>query len=95
MLCLPGPAAETAFRLDKLASAIGRIVPGIRGIAARFEHYVHGAASLSASEQSVLAALLDYGAPADLGSGAAVPVSWVKGFMRVLLHREWGMGSRE
>ena len=74
MLCLPGPAAETAFRLEKLAAGIGRIVPGIRAVAARFEHYVHGAEGLSAADHKVLGALLDYGAPADFGSGAAIHV---------------------
>ena len=74
MLCLPGPAAETAFRLDKLTAGIGRIVPGIRGIAARFEHYVHGAEDLSAAQRAVLDALLDYGAPAEEGQGTAIHV---------------------
>ena len=74
MLCLPGSAAETALRLEKLAAEIGRIVPGIRGIAARFEHYVHGAEGLSAAERNVLEALLDYGTPADFGSGEAIHV---------------------
>jgi phosphoribosylformylglycinamidine synthase len=65
MLRLPGPAAETAFRLAKLAAEIGRLIPGVRGVAARFEHYVHTRKTLSAAETGVLNALLDYGA----GSG--------------------------
>src|SRR5262245_10540328 len=74
MRCLPGPAAETAFRLEKLRAEIGRIVPGIRDIAARFEHYVHGADELNPSESAVLDALLDYGAPAEEGRGEAIHI---------------------
>jgi len=74
MLCLPGPAAETSFRLEKLAAGIARIVPGVRGISARFEHYVHGADRLGAEKSKVLGALLDYGEPAAEGTGEAIHI---------------------
>ena len=74
MLCLPGPSAETAFRLEKLAAELGRVVAGVRGVTARFEHYVHGADGLSAAEKKVLEALLDYGEPADDGRGEEIHI---------------------
>jgi phosphoribosylformylglycinamidine synthase len=60
-LTLEGPAAETAFRLDRLTAEVRRIVPAVEGISARFEHYVHPERVLSERDTSVLAALLDYG----------------------------------
>ena len=69
MLSLPGPKAETDFRLDKLAGEVGRLVPAVTGIAVRFWHYVHLERPLGASEQSVLDALLDYGSRAPAASG--------------------------
>jgi len=62
MLCLPGPWAETAFRLDKLAREISALVPRIGSVSARFEHYVRPERELSDAEAKVLSALLDYGA---------------------------------
>ena len=69
MLTLRGPAAETAFRLEKLTAEIGAIAPDVRRVAARFEHYVHVERPLSADEMSVLEALLDYGARAEPDRG--------------------------
>jgi phosphoribosylformylglycinamidine synthase len=62
MLSLPGPEAETAFRLEKLAGELAQAVPALGGISVRFEHYVHLERSLTDAESAVLEALLEYGA---------------------------------
>jgi len=63
MLTLPGPEAETQFRLEKLAGEIGSAVAAVSGITVCFEHYVEFERTLSERETSVLEALLDYGQP--------------------------------
>jgi phosphoribosylformylglycinamidine synthase len=65
MLIFPGPAAETTFRLNRLAIEMAAIAPAVSGVDARFEHYVLPERPLSDRETSVLTALLDYGAPTE------------------------------
>jgi phosphoribosylformylglycinamidine synthase len=62
MLQLAGPAAATAFRLDKLRGQLRLHSDAIAAVAVRFVHYVGAERELSDSELSVLRALLDYGA---------------------------------
>ncbi|MDX1562820.1 MAG: phosphoribosylformylglycinamidine synthase, partial [Gammaproteobacteria bacterium] len=61
MLELPGPAALTAFRLDKLERQVRASVPAVESVDVRFAHYVDLERSLSTDETQVLDALLDYG----------------------------------
>jgi len=69
VLTLEGPVAQTAFRLEKLGTEIRAIVPAVKGVTARFEHYVRPERALTERETSVLEALLDYGTRA----GTAYP----------------------
>jgi phosphoribosylformylglycinamidine synthase len=70
MLFLDGPRAFSTFRLEKLAGAIAREVPGLEALSARCVHLVElgesgGEGGLSAAERRKLDQLLDYGeAPA-------------------------------
>ncbi len=61
MLHLAGPAAETAFRLDKLRQQLHSQVDAITDVCARFEHYVHIERGLGPSEFQVLKSILAYG----------------------------------
>src|SRR5512147_2916009 len=67
MLQLAGPPAATAFRLKKLRAELRALAPTVTDVTVYFEHYVALAETLTAAQQRVLAALLDY------GDGAATP----------------------
>jgi phosphoribosylformylglycinamidine synthase len=70
MLQLAGPPAATAFRLEKLRAELRAIAPTVTDVAVHFEHFVNVERPLTAAEQRVLEALLDYGggaAPATSG----------------------------
>jgi len=61
MLHLPGSAAMSAFRVEKLLDRLRPSHPELRGIATRFEHFVELSAPLSAGERELLDTLLTYG----------------------------------
>jgi phosphoribosylformylglycinamidine synthase len=63
MLFLPGVSALSAFRNAKLLASIQTRLPAVRALNARFVHYADSPA-LSAPQQQVLDALLDYGTAA-------------------------------
>ena len=63
MLFLPGVSALSAFRNAKLLASIQTRLPAVRALNARFVHYADSPA-LSAPQQQVLNALLDYGTAA-------------------------------
>jgi phosphoribosylformylglycinamidine synthase len=65
MLQLAGPAAETAFRLNKLREQLRLRTDAFVDVAAHFRHYVHTTAALAPAQREVLRALLTYGTPAD------------------------------
>jgi phosphoribosylformylglycinamidine synthase len=67
MLQLAGPPAATAFRLKKLRAELRALAPAVTDVTVYFEHYVSLARSLTAPEERVLGALLDY------GDGAVTP----------------------
>ena len=70
MLQLAGPAATTAFRLNKLRSELRALVPAVADVALRFEHFVHVDRELTVAEQAVLTALLAYdNGPLELPGG--------------------------
>ena len=72
MLQWAGPAAETAFRLDKLRQRLRSQSDAILDVAVRFVHYAHVTAPLGATEIERLEALLEYGVPAESASPDAV-----------------------
>ena len=61
MLQLAGPPAATAFRIEKLRAELRSLVPTVTDVAVHFEHFVDMQRPLTAAEQRVLEALLDYG----------------------------------
>jgi phosphoribosylformylglycinamidine synthase len=61
MLQLAGPPAATAFRLEKLRTELRSLASTLTDVATHFEHFVHLERPLSAPEDRVLRALLDYG----------------------------------
>ena len=68
MLILPGAAALSPFRLQRLLARVSSDTPGVTAIGARFVHFADVDASLSAADASVLEQLLTYGprrAPVD------------------------------
>ena len=67
MLQLAGPPAATAFRLKKLRAELRALAPTVTDVTVYFEHYVSLAQPLSAEQERVLSALLDY------GDGAVTP----------------------
>jgi phosphoribosylformylglycinamidine synthase len=70
MLQLAGPAAATAFRLDKLRAELRAALPAVADASVRFEHFAHIERDLTAREHEVLRALLAYDAgPLELPAG--------------------------
>ncbi len=65
MLELPGPLAETAFRLRRLAHEATARCADVRDVNVRFVHFVHFERELKAGEREILDALLTYGSPAE------------------------------
>ena len=61
ILQLPGPAAFSSFRLDKLLANLQTQLPGISRLAARYVHYLEVNQPLTADQQQALSNLLDYG----------------------------------
>ncbi len=62
MLHLPGSPALSAFRVRKLLARLRPKLPGLRGIDARYEHFVDLDAPLPPEARATLDRLLDYGA---------------------------------
>jgi phosphoribosylformylglycinamidine synthase len=69
MLQLAGPPAATAFRLKKLRAELRALAPAVTDVTVYFQHFVLLTRPLSADEERVLNALLDY------GGGAVTPQS--------------------
>ncbi len=65
MLILPGAAALSSFRRDKLLNALRERQPGITDIAAEYIHFVDFADNLDGHETELLAQLLTYGPKSD------------------------------
>ena len=61
MLTLPGAPALSPFRLHRLLARLGGETAGIRGLGARFVHFVDVEAPLDAQALAVLERLLEYG----------------------------------
>jgi len=72
-LVLDGPAAFSAFRLERLRARLQARVAGVGPIAARFVHFVRLGAPLTAPARRRLEQLLEYGQnPVDLAGAAHV-----------------------
>ena len=69
MLRLPGPAAETAFRLERLNGQLQSRVDAVTGVTVSFLHFALGSRPLTKRERTVLDALLTYGMPAESPAG--------------------------
>jgi phosphoribosylformylglycinamidine synthase len=70
MLLFRGAPALSAFRIDRLLATLAGIAPSVRGLHARYLHFVDVSRPLSADERHVLERLLDFdAAAADLPSG--------------------------
>ncbi|MCB9611988.1 MAG: phosphoribosylformylglycinamidine synthase [Sandaracinus sp.] len=65
MLVLPGSAAFSPARLEALLTRLREHAPGLRGVSARYVHFVDVATPPNSDEQRVLEALLTYGPKAD------------------------------
>ena len=61
MLILPGAAAFSTFRLQRLHSRLGGEAAGIRGIDARFVHFADLDGALDTPSKDLLDRLLEYG----------------------------------
>jgi phosphoribosylformylglycinamidine synthase len=61
MLQLYGPPALSAFRIQKLLDRLSALAADVRGVDARYVHFVDLAAPLSGAQRGVLDALLRYG----------------------------------
>ena len=61
MLILPGAAALSPFRLDRLLSTLRASVPRIQALNARFVHFADFDGTLSPGERDILERLLTYG----------------------------------
>ena len=61
MLTLPGASALSPFRLHRLLARLGGETAGIRGLGARFVHFVDVETPLDAQALAVLERLLEYG----------------------------------
>ena len=61
LLRLPGPVAETAFRLEKLTAAVREVSAAVTSVGARYLHLVQLERALLPHERRLLEALLTYG----------------------------------
>ncbi|MBK9131341.1 MAG: phosphoribosylformylglycinamidine synthase [Gammaproteobacteria bacterium] len=66
MLRIPGRAALSRFRLDKLRAEIDRRAPGLAALSTEYLHFVELEQPLEPAARAVLERLLDYG-PRDAG----------------------------
>ncbi|MEE8543060.1 MAG: phosphoribosylformylglycinamidine synthase, partial [Gammaproteobacteria bacterium] len=69
MLQLPGPTAETAFRLRRLSGQLAARCPAVRGVVVRYVHFAHTERDLSNAERALLDTLLTYGSQAEPANG--------------------------
>ena len=70
MLVMPGAAALSRFRLDKLLAALQAIDPSVHSVAAYYSHFVDLSGELSPEDVRVLARLLESDVAPALPSGS-------------------------
>ena len=76
VLTLPGAAALSGFRIEKLVSRLRSREPGITGLSAHYVHFVALERALSAEERQRLERLLTYGPRLEAGPAAGESL-WV------------------
>ncbi len=69
MLQLPGPLAETTFRLQRLSRQLASHCAAVRGVEVRYLHFAHTERELTEVEAAILDALLTYGSEAEFATG--------------------------
>ncbi len=65
MLIVPGAAALSEFRIEKLLNTLRKAIPDLQAVSAQFVHLAEVEGELSEAQQQVLRKLLDYGPSAD------------------------------
>ncbi|MHB0975196.1 MAG: phosphoribosylformylglycinamidine synthase [Thiobacillus sp.] len=74
IVSLPGSAALSSFRLDKIRQEAARLGVALGALTARYWHFLELDAELDAAAAQQLAVTLDYGMPADSPSAGEVRV---------------------
>jgi phosphoribosylformylglycinamidine synthase len=74
MLILPGSNALSAFRAERLLTALKATDPAVSGVFGRHLHFIDSSADLSAGDLDKLQSLLTYGEPFGDGDGEAFVV---------------------
>ena len=74
IVSLPGSAALSSFRIDKIRQEAARLGVELGAISARYWHFLELDAELDAAAAQQLASTLDYGTPTDSPSADAVQV---------------------
>lgn len=69
VLRIPGSCALSEFRAERLLKELRAVCPGVKAVRGRYQHFVHVTRDLTEDEAQRLAALLDYGDPADEKAG--------------------------
>lgn len=69
VLRIPGSCALSEFRAERLLKKLQAVNPAVQAVRGRYQHFVHVERPLSESEAQRLAALLDYGDPAQEKAG--------------------------
>ncbi len=71
-LSLPGSAALSQFRLDKLYTSLKNSAPSVTHISAEFVHFAFSESALSSAQTGVLTQILTYGGHANDALGANI-----------------------
>ena len=69
VLRIPGSCALSEFRAERLLKQLRGVCPAVQAVSGRYLHFVHISRDLTEDEAQRLAALLDYGDPADEKAG--------------------------
>lgn len=69
VLRIPGSCALSEFRAERLLKQLRGVCPAVQAVAGRYLHFVHVTRDLTEDEAQRLAALLDYGDPANEKTG--------------------------
>lgn len=70
VLRIPGSCALSEFRAERLLKQLRAVCPAVEAVRGRYQHFVHVTRDLTEEEAQRLAALLDYGDPAQNKAGS-------------------------
>lgn len=76
MLVMRGAPALSAFRHDKLLSALQAVIPTVTDVYGEFYHFADISEPLTEEEQSVLTRILKYGPKSEVKEPAGLPSWW-------------------